>query len=256
MKAVLYILLIILNYSVIFSQTPSPCNPQIEEIIPCPNIGCDNPYSQWLEGHSYIYLPDFPNCELFVKFCYRICNTNPVTEQIFIYEVTITYPGAACQPCCGALMSYYSTPLGMKKYFLKVWEELTRKRYEDFANNTINKPNLYCPNNKVEYTATQGSCVAFCERQVDYYEGGIAKTKLVVSQIPCTEDGCCFYQREYCLDPNTEEIVIGPTTLDTYGEITDCAGRQFPEAYPVECYQGTNTIFEECEEDCVDPSEL
>lgn len=254
-KYLLLFVLVLLFYSS-DAQTPSPCNPQVQQMIPCQGVGCDNPYSPWLEGFYFIALPDFPNCTLFVKFCYRICATNPITEQIFIYEASIQYPWASCSPCCSALMNYYSTPLGKKKYFLKVWEEVTRARYEEFANNTINKSNLHCPNNKVEYTATQGSCVAFCERQVDYYENGVPRTKLVISQIPCTENGCCFYKKEYCLDPITEEIVIGPTTLDSYGEIADCQGRSEPPYWPAECYQGSNLNFTECEEDCVDPSEL
>lgn len=244
----------IISMSNILAQ--SPCNPDNVENFPCPNVGCDNPGAPWFSGGYYVELPQFPNCSLRVDFCYRVCNTNPYTVQTQITAIHMLYPGAGCSPCCDALRSYYQGPNGYKKYIILAWQEVTRKLYESFANSVSDKSTLYCPNNKVEYTSTIGGCVAACETQINYFEDGIWKTKVSVHNISCTDYGCCFYKREYCLDPNTEEIVIGPTTLDTYGEITDCAGRQFPEAYPVECYQGTNTIFEECEEDCVDPSEL
>lgn len=257
LKILLPLLLLVVATN-LYSQIPPPppCDPNATANFPCPNVGCDNPQIPWVQGSYFITIPQFPDCPLRVDFCYRTCNIDPYTVTIRITQINMLYPYAGCVGC-NALRSYYQGPNGMKKFILLAWQEVTTKMYTDFVNQHSDKSQFYCPNKKQDYTATLGGCVASCETQTSYVDkNGQVQTAYTLIPVECTDYGCCFYKKSHCVDPVSKEIVISPTTLDTYGEISGCLGMQNPPTWPVECSYGINTIFSECESDCVDPNDL
>jgi hypothetical protein len=222
----------------------------------CGNLGCDVP-GAWQHATESIEIPEYPGCVILVEYCWRTCSTNPQSVQVYVNYIQQAFWQICC-PQCADLADIISGNDGsenLKKLFLKIWEQVTLKLYEETVqyaiDNSIPLSSLYCPNNKVEYTTTEESCSAFCTTQIPDGPNLLYKT----TKVTCAPNECCLYSRQYCIDPVTEEIVVGPTYLTETGEDihgVSCNSSIIPD-WPPSCFEGTNSIFLDCEGGCVQP---
>ncbi len=252
----LYIYLFLFLAMVVEGQPPTPpcqdwtTNPPNPN---CRNVGCDNPNAPWFSGSKTVKVPGWGDCEFTVYYCYRNCTINPpaVTVQLNIYywEVSNSDPG-----CIAWYNWITSNPSNSNIFRVHLWEEVTLDLYEEVvafldSQNEIYK--AYCPNNKTEYSAVNASCEAKCVRQ--FQQGGNITYEEHI--IECARPSCCVFTRQYCVDPQTEEIVITGTDFleELIGELGGECDPEMEPDYPAECFQGTNVFYYPCNQECADP---
>jgi len=256
-KNTLIIITLLLSFGLdLIGQPPSPppcvdwtVNPPSPN---CRNVGCDNPSAPWINGSKTVKVPGWGDCEFTAYYCYRNCTVNPpaVTVQLNIYywEVSNTDPG------CLAWYNWITSSQSNSNIFrVNLWEEITLELYEEVVAYLDSQNELYkayCPNNKTEYSAVNASCEAKCVRQ--FQQGNEITYEEHI--IECSRPSCCVYKRQYCVDPQTEEIVISGTTFleEVLSELGQCDSQMEPN-YPYECFQGTNVFFYPCNQECADP---
>jgi len=227
-------------------NTPIPNEPN------CKNIGCDNPQAQWQSGMRLVSVPQWPGCYFAVWYCYRVCNLNP-----YIVQTSIYYWHRATSPCpdCNNYETWFATDpqTNVQIMGVRLWEAVTLDLYQehvDYLDNQGKKHLLYCPNNKVEYTATKSACKSYCYYQVNNNGNPYGVTEVK----ECNQGSCCVYGRKYCIDPMTHEVVIEGTTFheEILQEVGFCDEQQQVQ-FSTECNNGFNRTIEPCNNNCIEP---
>lgn len=255
MKKIIYLVVFILvnllvsNTHFTLYANECPQNP------PCfgNSCGCER-WSSWEERMEEIDLGayGFPQCTLWVWYCYRQCLDTGKANCVEIKITTVQAKLPYCGQCEGFIQwlnegDEWTKARRLRNIFNYFFRQIATRTWFRFLEDLSEEFWPYCgdpltPRRK--FTWWQASCRGYCFTQ---YPIGQPNVRLLITLKDCTDQYCCGREISFCVDRATGQTIMESRRISD--QTVECPTTPIPLH---ECPPGNNVQSTSCIDNCED----